>query len=36
MDRGGLVSDEIMTSIIKSELETNNKCQNGYEIVLAS
>lgn len=30
MDQGGLVSDEIMVNMIKSELETNSECQNGY------
>jgi adenylate kinase len=30
MDSGGLVSDEIMVGMIKSELETNNDCKNGY------
>ena len=31
MDQGGLVSDEIMVNMIKSELETNQECKNGYE-----
>ena len=31
MDQGGLVSDEIMVDMIKSELESNKECQNGYE-----
>ena len=30
MDQGGLVSDEIMINMIKSEIETNNECKNGY------
>lgn len=30
MDEGGLVSDEIMIGMIKSELETNAECKNGY------
>lgn len=30
MDQGGLVSDEIMINMIKSELETNSECKNGY------
>ena len=30
MDQGGLVSDEIMVNMIKSELETNSECKNGY------
>lgn len=30
MDKGGLVSDEIMVSMIKSELENNKTCQNGF------
>lgn len=29
MDQGGLVSDEIMIGMIKSELENNNECKNG-------
>lgn len=29
MDAGGLVSDEIMVNMIKSELENNTECQNG-------
>ena len=33
MDRGELVSDEIMVNMIKKELETNNECQNGYVIM---
>ncbi|KAF2199451.1 putative adenylate kinase [Delitschia confertaspora ATCC 74209] len=30
MDAGGLVSDEIMVNMIKSELETNAECKNGF------
>ena len=30
MDQGGLVSDEIMIGMIKSELENNKECSNGY------
>lgn len=30
MDEGGLVSDEIMIGMIKSELEANAECKNGY------
>jgi adenylate kinase len=30
MDAGGLVSDEIMVNMIRSEIETNQECQNGY------
>lgn len=30
MDAGGLVSDEIVVGMIKSELETNAGCKNGY------
>lgn len=30
MDQGGLVSDEIVVGMIKSELETNAQCKNGY------
>ena len=29
MDQGGLVSDEIMIGMIKSELENNSECKNG-------
>jgi len=29
MDQGGLVSDEIMINMIKSELENNSECKNG-------
>ena len=29
MDAGGLVSDEIMVNMIKSELENNAECKNG-------
>ncbi|KAL5375506.1 adenylate kinase [Paraphaeosphaeria minitans] len=29
MDAGGLVSDEIMVNMIKSELENNQECKNG-------
>ena len=30
MDEGKLVSDEIMIGMIKSELENNAECKNGY------
>ncbi|KAF2443858.1 adenylate kinase-like protein cytosolic [Karstenula rhodostoma CBS 690.94] len=30
MDAGGLVSDEIMVNMIKSELESNQECKNGF------
>lgn len=30
MDKGGLVSDEIMVNMIKSELENNKECSNGF------
>ncbi|KKK21396.1 hypothetical protein P175DRAFT_0557610 [Aspergillus ochraceoroseus IBT 24754] len=30
MDQGGLVSDEIMVNMIKSELENNAECKNGF------
>ena len=30
MDAGGLVSDEIMVNMIKTELESNQECKNGY------
>lgn len=29
MDQGGLVSDEIMVNMIKSELDHNTECKNG-------
>ena len=29
MDQGGLVSDDIMVNMIKSELATNQECSNG-------
>ena len=31
MDAGGLVGDDIMVNMIKSELEGNAECRNGYE-----
>jgi len=34
MDQGGLVSDEIMVNMIKSELDNNTECKNGYAILL--
>ncbi|CAI7672066.1 hypothetical protein PCG10_000829 [Penicillium crustosum] len=30
MDQGGLVSDEIMVNMIKSELDNNPECKNGF------
>ncbi|KAF1810100.1 adenylate kinase 1 [Eremomyces bilateralis CBS 781.70] len=30
MDAGGLVSDEIMVNMIKSEIETNPECKSGF------
>ncbi|KAL4928247.1 adenylate kinase ADK1 [Aspergillus undulatus] len=30
MDQGGLVSDEIMVNMIKSELTNNTECKNGF------
>lgn len=33
MDQGGLVSDDIMINMIKSELDTNAECAKGYEIL---
>ncbi|KAF2261625.1 ADK-domain-containing protein [Lojkania enalia] len=30
MDAGGLVSDEIMVNMIKSELDNNTECKNGF------
>jgi len=32
MDQGGLVSDEIMISMIKNELDNNKECSNGYAL----
>ena len=29
MDQGGLVSDDIMVGMIKSELDNNRECQGG-------
>ena len=29
MDAGGLVSDDIMVNMIKSELDNNRECTNG-------
>jgi adenylate kinase len=29
MDAGGLVSDDLVVNIIKSQLETNEQCKNG-------
>jgi len=31
MDQGGLVSDDIMVNMIKSELDNNRECKSGYE-----
>ena len=36
MDQGGLVSDDIMVDMIKSELDNNRECKNGYHISLGS
>lgn len=36
MDAGGLVSDEIVIGMIKSELENNAECRNGYVITLVA
>lgn len=30
MDQGGLVSDDIMVNMIKSELNNNTECKNGF------
>jgi adenylate kinase len=30
MDQGGLVSDDIMVNMIRSELDNNADCRNGY------
>lgn len=30
MDKGALVSDEIMVNMIKNELDTNRECKNGF------
>ena len=32
MDAGGLVSDDIMVNMIKSELDNNPECKDGYVI----
>lgn len=34
MDAGGLVSDEIMVNMIKTELENNKECKNGCVRIL--
>ncbi|KAL9098284.1 MAG: hypothetical protein Q9163_006032 [Psora crenata] len=34
MDQGGLVSDEIMINMIKSELENNRDCKRGLSFIL--
>ena len=36
MDKGELVSDEIMVKMIKEELESNQDCQNGYASINTS
>lgn len=36
MDAGGLVSDEIMVNMIKTELENNQECAKGYVDFLAT
>lgn len=33
MDAGGLVSDEIMVNMIKTELESNQECAKGYVLL---
>lgn len=33
MDQGGLVSDEIMVNMIKSELDNNSECKNGFVLL---
>jgi len=33
MDQGGLVSDEIVIGMIKSELDNNPECKGGWESV---
>jgi len=35
MDAGGLVSDEIVVNMIKSELDNNSSCKNGYAFPFA-
>jgi adenylate kinase len=30
MDRGGLVSDDIMVGMIKDQLENNKECKEGF------
>lgn len=34
MDQGGLVSDEIMVNMIRSELDHNTECKNGFVLLL--
>ena len=34
MDRGDLVSDEIMVGMIKEELGSNQDCKDGYVVFL--
>jgi adenylate kinase len=36
MDAGGLVSDEIVVNMIKSELDNNAECKNGCVYDIAS
>jgi hypothetical protein len=36
MDQGGLVSDDIVIGMIKTELETNQECKGGYVPCLKS
>jgi adenylate kinase len=33
MDAGGLVSDDLVVNIIKSQLETNEQCKNGWVLL---
>jgi hypothetical protein len=35
MDAGGLVSDEIMINMIKTELENNKECAKGYVKIIS-
>jgi len=36
MDRGDLVSDEIMVGMIRDELASNQECKDGYVVLAAA
>lgn len=36
MDKGELVSDDIMVNMIKEELETNSDCKSGYATTIST